>query len=408
MENVFNVLNERGFIAQTTHQNEIIELLNKEKITFYIGIDPTADSLHIGHFLTLMAISHMANYGHKPICLVGGGTAMIGDPTDRTDMRPIMTKEVIQGNVNNIKSQISNFIDFDDDKAILVDNADWLLKLNYLDFLKNYGIHFSVNKMLTADAYRSRFEKGLSFFEFNYMLMQSYDFLELYRKHNCKLQFGGNDQWSNILGGINLIKKCENAQTFGMTFNLLTTSDGNKMGKSMGGALWLDKNKTSPFDFYQYFRNVDDADVIKFLKLLTFLPLEEITELAKLEGREINKAKEILAFEVTKIIHGEEEAKKSSEGAKFLFSGGNSLGSAPTTSFEKNKFESGVSLIDLLLELKLAPSKSEARRLITQGGVKINEVQIKDFKYLVSLNDFKNDTLLIQKGKKAFHQVNII
>ncbi len=408
MENVFNILKERGFIEQTTHEKEIIQLLGDEKITFYIGMDPTADSLHVGHFLTLMAMGHMQRAGHRPICLVGGGTGMIGDPTDRTDMRRVMTKDEIQSNVNKFKTQISRFIDFDDDKAIMVDNADWLLNLNYVEFIRNYGIHFSVNKMLTADAYKSRFEKGLSFFEFNYMLMQSYDYLELFRKYNCKLQFGGNDQWSNILGGINLIKKCENQQAYGMTFPLLTTSDGKKMGKSMGGALWLDKNKATPFDFYQFFRNTADDDVIKFLKLLTFLPMDEINELSKLKDKEINKAKEILAFEITKLVHGEDEANKALEGAKALFSGSGAKGSAPVSTIDKNVFSDGISLMDLLLQLKLVPSKSEGRRLIIQGGIRINEVPIKDFKYIVTLNDFNDNKILVQKGKKVFHQVELI
>ncbi len=407
MKNVYDTLLERGFVEQTTHEEEIIKLLNDEKVTFYIGFDPTADSLTAGHYMTLMAMSHLQKAGHKPIVLVGGGTGMVGDPTDRTEMRQLMPREQVEHNVNNFKKQISRFIDFEDDKAIMVDNGDWLLDLKYVDFIREYGVHFSVNKMLTADAYKSRFEKGLSFFEFNYMLMQSYDFLELNRKFDCKLQLGGNDQWSNIIGGINLIRRCENKSAYGLTFPLLTTADGKKMGKSQAGAVWLDPNKTTPFDFFQYFRNCHDDDVIKFLKLLTFLPMEEINELSKLQDNEINKAKEILAFEITKIVHGEEEATKALEGARALFSGAGAKGSAPSTTMNSSDFADGKGLIELLEELKLIPSRGEGRRLIQQGGVKLNDVKIDDFKYNVTLNDFEDNKLMIQKGKKTFHQIEL-
>ncbi len=405
MGNVYNTLTERGFVEQTTHEEEIIKLLEKEKVTFYIGFDPTADSLTVGHYMTLMAMSHMQRAGHRPVVLVGGGTGMVGDPTDRTEMRQLMSVEQVKNNVNNFKKQISRFIDFEDDNAIMVDNGDWLLDLKYVEFVREYGVHFSVNKMLTADAYKSRFEKGLSFFEFNYMLMQSYDYLELNRRFGCKLQMGGNDQWSNIIGGINLIRRCDNKSAYGLTFPLLTTADGKKMGKSQAGAVWLDERKTPPFDLFQYFRNVHDDDVIKFLKLLTFLPLDEINELAKLKDNEINKAKEILAFEITKIVHGEDEAKKALEGARALFSGGGAKGSAPTTNMKKSEFENGKGLIELLDDLKLVPSRGEARRLISQGGVKINEEKITDPHTIITLDLFENNKIMIQKGKKTFHEV---
>ncbi len=408
MSNVYDTLMSRGFIEQTTHEEEIIKLLKEEKVTFYIGFDPTADSLTVGHYMTLMAMAHMQRAGHRPIVLVGGGTGMVGDPTDRTEMRQLMSEEKVKSNVNNFKKQISRFINFDDDKAIMVDNGDWLLDLKYVNFIREYGVHFSVNKMLTADAYRSRFEKGLSFFEFNYMLMQSYDYLELNRRFDCKLQMGGNDQWSNIIGGINLIRRCDNKSAYGLTFPLLTTADGKKMGKSQAGAVWLDETKTTPFDLFQYFRNVHDDDVIKFLKLLTFLPLEEINELSKLKDNEINKAKEILAFEITKIIHGEDEAKKALDGARALFSGAGAKGSAPTTEMAKNIFENEKGLIELLDELKLVPSRGEARRLITGGAVKLNDVKIMDPYYNVTVENFEDNKLMIQKGKKVFHEIKLV
>jgi tyrosyl-tRNA synthetase len=403
---VFDVLKERGFIEQTTHENEIRELLEKEKVTFYIGFDPTADSLHVGHFVTVMAMSHMQQAGHRPIALLGGGTGMVGDPTGKTDMRRMLTPEIIDHNVACFKNQLSKFICFEEDQAILVNNADWLLKLNYVDFLREVGVHFSVNRMLTAECFKQRLEKGLSFLEFNYMLMQSYDFLELYRRYNCKLQLGGNDQWSNILGGVELVRRLHGDTSFGMTFSLLTTSEGKKMGKTENGAIWLDKEKTTPYDFYQYWRNVADSDVRKCLCLLTFVPMDEVNRLSALEGAEINKAKEILAFEITKIVHGEEEAKKAQEGAKAAFAGGQSLGSLPTTTLDAPLFEKGVDIISLLVDhTNLIPSRSEARRLLSQKGIKLEGNIMEALDYQVTLEDFKENTLMIQKGKKVFHQV---
>ncbi len=405
-KNVYDILKERGFVSATTHEEEIIELLGKEKVSFYIGFDPTADSLTAGHFVTVMAMAHMQRAGHRPICLVGGGTGMVGDPTDKTEMRRLMTNDEVMHNVNCFKKQLEKFIDFSDNKAKMVNNGDWLLKLNYIDFIRTYGVHFSVNKMLTADAYKARFEKGLTFFEFNYMLMQSYDFLELYRTEGCKLQLGGQDQWSNIIGGVELIRRCDQGSAYGMTFNLLTTSDGAKMGKTQKGALFLDPNKTSPYEFFQYFRNVADADVIKCLKLLTFLPIEEINELAKLEGSEINKAKEILAFEVTKIVHNEEEATKALEAAKSLFQGGGNEGSIPTTTIDLSTFENGeISILDLLVLTKVCPSKSDARRNVEQGGVKVDGEKVEDVNLMLSKDSFKDGQILIQRGKKAYHKV---
>lgn len=403
--NAYDVLLERGFIQQMTHEKEIKELLEKEKVTFYIGFDPTADSLHVGHFVTVMAMAHMQQAGHKPIILIGGGTAMVGDPTGKSDMRKMMTKEIIANNVSCFKEQLSKFISFKDDAAIMVNNGDWLLNLNYVDFLREIGVHFSVNRMLTFECFKQRLEKGLTFLEFNYMLMQSYDFLELYRKYNCKLQLGGNDQWANILGGVELVRKLHGDTSFGMTFSLLTTSEGKKMGKTEKGALWLDPEKTTPYDFYQYWRNIDDTDVKKCLALLTFLPMEEVNALGQLEGAEINKAKEKLAFEVTKIVHGEEEAVKADMAAKALFLGGAIGGSIPTTTFSISEFDEGMDIITLLEKTKLVPSRSEARRLITQNGIKIEGTPITALDYKIDSTLFKDNTLMIQKGKKVFHRV---
>ena len=403
--NVFDVLNERGFIEQCTHEKEIRELLEKEKVTFYIGFDPTADSLHVGHFVTVMAMSHMQRAGHRPIVLFGGGTAMVGDPTGKTDMRKMMTTEIIDHNVNCFKKQMSRFISFENDEAIMVNNGDWLRNLNYIEFLREVGVHFSVNRMLTAECFKQRLEKGLSFLEFNYMLMQSYDFLELFRRYNCKLELGGNDQWSNILGGVELVRRLHGEQSFGMTFSLLTNSEGKKMGKTEKGAVWLDPEKTSPYEFYQYWRNVADADVKRCLSLLTYVPMNEVNELTNVEGAAINKAKERLAFEVTKIVHGEEEAYKAETAAKALFLGGAHGGSIPTTELASSEFEAGIDILSLLQQIKLVPSRSEGRRLVTQNGIKVNTQPITDPNALITLADFTENELMIQKGKKVFHKV---
>lgn len=407
--NVFDTLMERGFIQQTTHEKEIRELLEKEKVTFYIGFDPTADSLHVGHFVTVMAMAHMQKAGHRPIALLGGGTGMVGDPTGKTDMRKMLTPEVIKHNVNCFKKQLSRFITFDNDQAIIVDNGDWLLNLNYVDFLREVGVHFSVNRMLTAECFKQRLEKGLSFLEFNYMLMQSYDFLELYRKYNCKLQLGGNDQWSNILGGVELVRRLHGDTSFGMTFSLLTNSEGKKMGKTENGAVWLDAEKTSPYEFYQYWRNVGDADVRKCLSLLTFLPMDEINTLCNVEGAEINAAKARLAFEITKIVHGEEEAKKAEEAAKAAFAGKGASGSLPTTDLSADLFAEGMDIISLLVDhTGLVATRSEARRLLTQNGIKIEGKPVDGIDFKVTTDLFNDGALMIQKGKKVFHQVNLV
>lgn len=402
--NVYDILLERGFIEQTTHEQEIRELLGKEKVTFYIGFDATADSLTAGHFLTIMAMMHMQKAGHRPIALLGGGTTMIGDPTGKSDMRTIMTKETIQHNADCFQKQLSKFIDFDNDNAILANNADWLLDLNYVEFLREIGVHFSVNKMLTAECYKQRLERGLTFFEFNYMLMQSYDFWMLYKKYGCTLELGGNDQWSNILGGVDLIRRKEQKPAYGLTFKLLTTSDGKKMGKTMKGAVWLDPEKTSPYEFYQYWRNIEDVKVEECLGLLTFLPMDEVRRLGALEGAEINHAKEVLAYEITKIVHGEEEAKKAQEAARALFSTGVNTADMPTTTYTAEQFSEGIDLITLLVDAKLATTRSDARRTIIQGGVTVNDVKVTEFDRKFTSNDFNSDgALLVRKGKKSYH-----
>ncbi len=398
---VFDELKARGLIAQMTHEDEIRELLEKEKVTFYIGFDPTADSLHIGHFLQMVVMAHMQRAGHRPIAIIGGGTAMVGDPSGRTDMRQMMTPETIQHNADCFKSQLSKLVDFSDGKALMVNNADWLMDLNYIEFLREIGVHFSVNRMLTAECFKTRLEKGLSFIEFNYMLMQSYDFLKLYREYGCKLELGGDDQWSNILGGIELVRRCESAQAYGMTFTLLTTSEGKKMGKTQKGALWLDPEKTSPYEFYQYFRNVDDKDVINCMKLITFMPLDEIAAYEKLEGSAINEAKKRLAFEVTKMVHGEEEAKKAQDAALALFAKG-AAAEVPSVHVTKDDIKDGIGIVDLLVLSKLTPSKSEARRVVQQGGASVNEQKITDLKAVIQPSEFKDGSILIKKGKKSF------
>ena len=407
MSNVYDVLSERGLIAQTTHEKEIRELLENEKVTFYIGFDPTADSLHVGHFLQMVVMRHMQDHGHRPIALVGGGTGTIGDPSGRTDMRQMMTMETINHNCECFKKQLSSIVDFSDGKAIMVNNADWLLKLNYVDFLRDIGSCFSVNKMLTAECYKQRLEKGLTFLEFNYMLMQSYDFLMLSREYDCKLELGGDDQWSNILGGIELCRRKDQKQVYGMTFTLLQNSEGKKMGKTQKGALWLDPEKTSPYDFYQYWRNVDDADVINCLKLITFLPMSEINELAKLEGSQLNEAKRILAYEVTKLVHGEEEATKAKQAAEAIFGAGASSENMPSTEFDKSAFNDGMGLLDVMFEAKLIPSKGEGRRLVMQGGVSVNDEKVTDPTAKLTLDNFTDNELIIKKGKKVYHRIVI-
>lgn len=407
-QNVFDVLQERGFIEQATHLDEIRALLEKEKVTFYIGFDPTADSLHVGHYIQFMVMMHMQKFGHRPIFMAGGGTGMVGDPSGRTDMRKVMTVEQIDSNVERFKKQAKRFIDFSDGKALMLNNADWLRKLNYIDFLREVGAHFSVNRMLTAECFKSRMERGLSFIEFNYMIMQSYDFLHLYREYGCKLQFGGNDQWSNIIGGVELIRRADGGEAYGLTFKLLTNSEGKKMGKTASGAVWLDAERMSPYDFYQYWRNVDDKDVKNCLSLLTFLPMEEVNRLAALEGAEINTAKEVLAFEVTKNVHGEEAAQQAHQAARALFAGGGQEGSIPTTQMTKADFDGdGIGLLTLLKTLALTSSTSEGRRLVEQGGVSINEKPINDVHYQVTLADFEDNQIKIRKGKKKFHIVQL-
>ncbi len=402
---VFEELQERGLIAQTTDEKEIRELINSGKAVFYIGFDPTADSLHVGHFMALCLMKRLQMAGNKPIALIGGGTAMIGDPSGKTDMRKMMTQETIQHNCECFKKQMSRFIDFSDGKAIMVNNADWLLDLNYVELLRDVGACFSVNRMLTAECYKQRMERGLSFLEFNYMIMQSYDFLSLYKRYGCNLQFGGDDQWSNMLGGTELIRRKLGKDSYAMTINLLLNSEGKKMGKTEKGAVWLDAEKTSPFDFFQYWRNVADSDVIKCLKMLTFVPMQEINELAKLEGSDLNKAKEILAFELTKLVHGEEEAQKALEGARALFSSKSDTDNMPSTELDVSLFTDGkIGLIDLLAETKLVPSKAEARRLIQQGGISVDDEKLTDVKAEISREQFEKGYIVIRKGKKVFHK----
>ena len=406
MKNVFDTLKERGLIAQTTHEEEIRDLLGKEKVTFYIGFDPTADSLHVGHFLQMVVMRHMQLAGHRPIAIVGGGTGTVGDPSGRSDMRKMMTRETIDHNVAKFKEQLSRFIDFSDGKALMVNNADWLLELKFVEFMRDIGVHFSVNRMLTFECFKQRMERGLSFFEFIYMLMQSYDFLVLNREYGCKLELGGDDQWSNILGGVELIRRCDGKDAYGMTFTLLTTSEGKKMGKTEKGALWLDPEKTSPYDFYQYWVNVDDADVIRCLKLLTFIPLEEIDELAKLEGQELNKAKKILAYELTQMIHGTEEADKAKSASEAIFGGGGAAANMPSTTVDKAEIGGAVNILDLLVKVGLIPSKAEGRRLIQQGGLSIDGEKVSDVSYEVTADMLDGDGIVVKKGKKVYHRIS--
>ena len=401
---VFEELQARGLIAQITNEEEIKNLVNTGKAIFYLGFDPTADSLHVGHFMALALMRRLQLAGNKPVVLVGGGTGYIGDPSGRTDMRTMMTPETIQHNCDCFKVQMSKFIDFSDDKAIMVNNADWLLQLNYIEMLREVGPHFSVNNMLRAECYKNRMEKGLSFLEFNYMVMQSYDFYHLFREYGCNIQLGGNDQWSNLLGGTELIRRKLGQDAHAMTIPLLTKADGTKMGKTAGGAVWLDPNKTSPFDFYQYWRNVDDADVINFIKKLTFLSLEEIKPMEAWEGAKLNEAKELLAYEMTKLVHSEEDAKKAQEASKALFAGGADDSNMPTTEIDPTKLTDGViNITDLMLECDLVPSRSEVRRLVQQGGLTISDKKVDDLNLTISLDDLK-EGVIIKKGKKKFHK----
>ncbi|MBS6625412.1 MAG: tyrosine--tRNA ligase [Ruminococcus sp.] len=404
---VYDELVARGLIAQVTDEEEIKELVNNGKAVFYIGFDPTADSLHVGHFMALCLMKRLQMAGNRPIALLGGGTGMIGDPSGRTDMRQMLTKETIQHNIDCFKKQMERFIDFSDGKALMVNNAEWLMNLNYVELLREVGAHFSVNRMLTAECYKQRMERGLSFLEFNYMIMQSYDFYMLYQKYGCNMQFGGDDQWSNMLGGTELIRRKLGKDAYAMTITLLLNSEGKKMGKTQSGAVWLDPNKTSPFDFYQYWRNVDDADVIKCMKLLTFLPLEEIQEMEKWEGSQLNKAKEILAFQLTELVHGTEEAKKAEAGAKALFAGGADTEHMPTTELAAEDFdeEGNIDLISLLVKSALVTTRSEGRRAIEQGGVSVDGEKVTDIRHVLSKDALTGDGIVLKRGKKKFNKV---
>lgn len=401
--NILDTLKERGYLAQITHEEELRQALENGQVTFYMGFDPTADSLHVGHFLALMAMSHMQKAGHRPICLVGGGTGTVGDPSGRTDMRKMLTDEDIEHNCNCFKKQMSRFIDFGENGAMMVNNGDWLRKLNYIELLRDVGAHFSVNRMLSAECYKQRLERGLTFLEFNYMIMQAYDFMELNNTYGCNLQLGGDDQWSNILAGVELIRRKDRKPAFGITFNLLTNSEGKKMGKTAKGALWLDREKTSPYDFYQYFRNVADSDVEKCLALLTFLPMDEVRRLGALKDQEINKAKEVLAYEVTKLVHGEIEAQKAQEAARALFSGTGNLDDAPT--IELSKEDIGAKLLDILVRNEVFESKGAGRRLLSQNGVSINDEKWTDAEKIISEADFTDNQMMVKKGKKKFYRI---
>lgn len=402
MQNVFDILEERGYIEQLTHEKEVKELFQKESVPFYIGFDPTADSLHVGHFVSMMVASHMQKCGHKPIILIGGGTVTIGDPSGKTDMRRMMGREEINQNVEKFKTQLSKFLSFEgENAAIIVNNADWLLDLNYIEFMRDIGVHFSINRMLAAECYKQRLEKGLTFFELGYMIMQSYDFLYLHDHYGCKLQMGGNDQWSNIIGGVDLIRKIGNDDSYGLTFKLLTTKEGKKMGKTEKGALWLDPEKTSPYEFYQYWRNIEDESVRNVLCLLTFLPMDEINRLSSFKDEKINEAKKVLAFEITKLIHGEEAAKKAEEASQALFEGNGDLANMPSTKLN----DINISIVDAIVLADIAKSKSQARTLISQGGISLNDTKIEDTNYALSEKDFKDGYAILRKGKKVFHKL---
>lgn len=403
--NVYDVLKERGYIAQTSNDEEVRRLLNEEEITYYIGFDATADSLTLGHFLIIMTMMHMERAGHRPIALLGGGTTLVGDPSGRNEMRSIMTIDDINANAEKFKSQMERFLDIEGGKSLIENNADWLVDLNFLDFMREVGVHFGVNRMLAMESYENRLKDGLTFFEFSYLLLQSYDFLVLNRKHNAIMQMGGSDQWSNIIGGIELIRKAEQKSAYALTFELLTTAAGEKMGKTSKGAIWLDPNKTPPYEMFQYLRNVADLDVEPFLKLLTFLDLEEIESLVNVEGSQINKAKEVLAFEVVKTIHGEDEAKKALDTSRSLFEGQKDDSNIPSTHMDKKDFEDGIGLLNLMTSVGLSSSNGEARRLIQSGGVYLNETQVKDFSITIGLDNFEDGKLLLRRGKKTHHQI---
>ena len=407
MSNAFDVLKERGFIQQTTHEEPLRELLGKERVTYYVGFDPTADSLHVGSVLPLMAMAHMQQAGHKPIVLLGGGTAMIGDPSGKTEMRQMLTTETITANAERFKAQIGRYLDLGTGRGMMLNNADWLLQLNYISFLREIGSQFSVNRMLTAECFKSRLEHGLSFIEFNYMLLQSYDYLELYRKYGCRLQMGGDDQWSNILYGADLVRRLESAEAYGLTFPLLTTSSGRKMGKTEAGAVWLDQDKTSPFDFYQYWRNTNDADVARFLALYTFLSTEEVRKLGALQGSELNEAKKVLAFEVTRITHGEEAATQTQAATAAAFGVGGDGAAIPTTTISPAEVVAGIPLLDLLIRTGLAASKGEGRRLVDQGGLSIDGETVTDAMTVIKQEQLEGEGLMLRKGKKVFHRVRI-
>ncbi len=403
---IYEELKVRGLIAQVTNEEEIRELVNAGKATFYIGFDPTADSLHVGHFMALCLMKRLQMAGNKPVVLIGGGTGYVGDPSGRTDMRSMMTPETIQHNCDCFKKQMDRFIEFGPDKAIMVNNADWLLKLNYIDLLRDVGACFSVNNMLRAECYKQRMEKGLSFLEFNYMIMQSYDFYHLFKHYGCNMQFGGDDQWSNMLGGTELIRKKLGKDAYAMTITLLLNSEGKKMGKTQSGAVWLDPNKTSPFEFYQYWRNVADADVLKCIRMLTFLPLEEIDKMDKWEGSQLNTAKEILAFELTKLVHGEEEANKAQQTARALFSGSGNLDNMPSYTLSKDDLTDGkIAVNDILFKAGMTKSKGEGRRLIEQGGVSVNDKKVASAVETVSADDFSDGSIIVKKGKKVFYKI---
>ena len=404
---ILDLLKERGFIAQVTYEDELYKQLEKEPTKFYVGFDPTAASLHFGHFIPILAMMHMQKAGHIPIALVGGGTVMIGDPSGKTDMRKMMTNEHILENASSIHRQLSNFLNFANGKALMANNADWLLQLNYVEFIRDIGVHFSVNRMLTAECYKQRLEKGLTFLEFNYMLMQAYDFLELYKRYDCKLQMGGDDQWSNMLAGADLIRRKERQEAYACTFNLLMTNEGKKMGKTERGALWLDADLCSPYEFYQYWRNVSDEDVAKSLSTLTFLPMDEVRKLSKLEGSEINEAKKILAFECTKIVHGEEEAQKAQQASAALFSGGSAMEEVPSYAITRDELEADARLTTLLNVSGLCTSKSEARKMIAQGAVTVGDEKISDIDSLISFDQIGTDGLLLRRGKKNYVRIII-